>query len=81
MPATKDDVYVATLRTRKRCVNCRKMIEVGERAVLRSFTKESGMMFQRGGYIGTTNYVRTHAAHVACAEAFPLCIGREVFRV
>jgi len=68
-------LYEGAAKTRKRCQHCRKMVEIGDRAVFRSFTKPR-WGWQRGGFIGESGERRTHAYHEACASQAPELQGR-----
>lgn len=68
-------VYVSIAKKRKRCPQCGTMVEAGERAVYRAFSKVS-WGFQRGGFIGEGRTPRTHAYHPACAAIAPELAGR-----
>lgn len=75
MEQTKDVAYVGTLRARKRCQNCGKMIEAGERCVIRHFAKR-WFGWQPGGFLGESADLRTHACHTECARQYPIMVGR-----
>ena len=75
MEQTRDVAYVGTLRVSKRCQNCNVMIPSSARAVIRHFSK-FWFGWQPGGFLGESKYLRTHAAHIECARAYPIVVGR-----
>lgn len=56
--------YTATLRTRKRCPHCGKMVEVGTRAVMRACRiRTHGSLMK--------SHTNTYAYHTDCAAVAP----------
>lgn len=72
---TRDIAYVGVLRTRKRCMNCNRLIEPGTRCAIRHFSKV-WFGWQPGGFLGESKFLRTHACHTECARMYPIMMGR-----